>query len=126
MKTVLHSHDRIFWQDYYSNIIGTNKNIVLNLRKIPEVVFFYRIKNNGQSMMMTSVKNKYKKLRVQIYEKNKSIYDLFYTEHYSLLIYENYSLNKQLNLYKKRLNKLYSNPVVKIYFFIQNIIYGKK
>ncbi|MGV0956532.1 glycosyltransferase family 2 protein [Empedobacter falsenii] len=97
-------------------------NNIHNVCKLPETLFFYRIKD---SSMLSNISNKYKKIRNQIYNKNKKIYDLYFNEDYSYLIFYNNSLEIEIEYYKKKLVNIYSNPLFKIYFFLQKIFYDE-
>ncbi len=97
-------------------------NNILHVCKLPETLFFYRIKDNS---MLMNINNKFKKIRNQIYNKNKKIYDLYFKEDYSYLIFYNNSLEIEIEYYKKKLVNIYSNPLFKIYFFLQKIFYDK-
>ena len=79
--------------DFWIGLLKNGGKVV----KIPEVLFYYRIRENSRNSVLDD--GKQLRLREIIYNNHKAIYDANFSV--PKLVYENYGLSTQLNSIKQ-------------------------
>jgi hypothetical protein len=79
--------------DFWIGLLKNGGKVV----KIPEVLFYYRIRENSRNSVLDD--GKQLRLREIIYNNHKAIYDANFS--IPKLVYENYGLSTQLNSIKQ-------------------------
>jgi glycosyltransferase involved in cell wall biosynthesis len=99
--------------DFWIGLLKSGGKVV----KIPEVLFYYRIRENSRNSVLDDAKQL--RLREIIYNNHKAVYEA----HFSIpkLVYENYNLNTQLNSIERSKDYNLGKKIMKPIRFIKSL-----
>jgi glycosyltransferase involved in cell wall biosynthesis len=99
--------------DFWLSLIGDSGKVFL----IPRVHFYYRIRENSRNSVIDD--SKQKKLRLQLYNRHKDLYDKYFCLPY--LIYDYYLLKNQFNVVSKSEDYSVGKFIMRPYWFLKRI-----
>lgn len=99
--------------DFWIELLKSGGKVV----KIPEVLFYYRIRKNSRNSVLDD--GKQLRLREIIYNNHKAVYDANFS--IPKLVYENYGLSTQLNSIKQSKDYFFGKKLMKPFRFIKSL-----